>query len=57
MKQNEVNLHHKKKSCVYMEWCMHYIWNYLPSDIREAKSESQFKKDLKTHLFKSHLCI
>ena len=32
-------------------------WNSLPSDVREAKSESQFKKDLKTHLFKSHLCI
>ena len=33
------------------------IWNSLPSDIREAKRESQFKKDLKTHLFKPHLCI
>ena len=37
--------------------CAPYIWNSLPSDIREAKSESQFKNDLKTHLFKSHLCI
>ena len=37
--------------------CASYIWNSLPSDIREAKSESQFKNDLKTHLFKSHLCI
>ena len=35
--------------------CAPYIWNSLPSDIREAKSESQFKNDLKTHLFKSHL--
>ena len=37
--------------------CAPYIWNSLPSDIREAKSESQFKNYLKTHLFKSHLCI
>ena len=37
--------------------CAPYIWNSLPSDIREAKSESQFKNDLDTHLFKSHLCI
>ena len=35
----------------------HLFWNSLPSDIRGAKSESQFKKDLKTHLFTSHLCI
>ena len=26
--------------------CAPYIWNSLPSDIREAKSESQFKNDL-----------
>ena len=37
--------------------CAPYIWNSLPSDIREAKSESQFKNYLKTHLFKSHICI
>ena len=37
--------------------CAPYIWNSLPSDNREAKSESQFKNYLKTHLFKSHLCI
>ena len=37
--------------------CASYIWNSLPSYIRVAKSESQFKNDLKTHLFKSHLCI
>ena len=37
--------------------CAPYIWNSLPSDIRKAKSESQFKNDPKTHLFNSHLCI
>ena len=45
---------------LFSEFCMFnapYIWNSLPSDIREAKSESQFKNDLKTHLFKSYLCI
>ena len=48
-----------KKKCTEKAFnhCAPYIWNSLPCDIREAKSESQFKNDLKTHLFKSHLCI
>ena len=50
---------HKKctKRAFNLKHSAPYIWNSLPSDIREAKSESQFKKDLKTHLFQSHLCI
>ena len=47
----------KKNTEKAFKHCAPYIWNSLPSDIREAKSESQFKNDLKTHLFKSHLCI
>ena len=47
----------KKSTERAFKHCAPYIWNSLPSDIREAKSESQFKNDLKTHLFKSHLCI
>ena len=48
---------HKKCIEKAFKHCAPSIWNSPPSDIREAKSESQFKKDLKTHLFKSHLCI
>ena len=47
----------KKCSEKAFKHCDPSLWNSLPSDIREAKSESQSKKNLKTHLFKSHLCI
>ena len=52
--QNLLKIQHRTKKKMH---CAPYIWNSLPSDIREAKSESQYKNDLKTHLFKSHLCI
>ena len=48
---------HKKWTEKAFKHCAPSIWISLPSDTRETKSESQFKKDLKTHLFKSHLCI
>ena len=41
---------HKKCTEKAFKHCALSFWNSLPSDIREAKSESQFKKDLKTHL-------
>ena len=34
-----------------------YVWNRLPQNLRNAKSLSVFKKDLKTHLFKQAFCL
>ena len=36
-------------------YCAPQIWNSLPQKLREAGNESNFKSDLKTHLFKTYL--